>query len=164
MTPTEKRTVRTAITDYCLRAEAHEAVWHYDQARPFRYGQPETPCKADCSGYIGKIFKWAHEAGVPLADPTGGNYGGFGWTGSLEQWLRAHGSPVTVQGYLVGDIALYGPGGHAHTTDSHTTVCRQAGSGATAVWSSNGTEAAPNHHPLHYRPDLVGVWRHPALL
>ena len=165
LTPTEKRHLRAAITDYCLRAEANQEAWHYSQARPFKYGPPEGPASADCSGYIGRIYRWARDhAGVMLADPLGGNYNGYGWTGSLEQWLRTHGHTVTTQGYLVGDIALFGPGGHAHTSDSHTIVCRAPGSAATAWWSSNGREAAPEPRRLHYRTDLIGVWRHPALL
>lgn len=169
MTPTEKRTLRAAIPDYCLRAEAHQEAWHYTQARPGALDgytdPPEAHHDADCSLYLGYLFGWiGHHTGIHIADPTGGNYGGYGWTGSLEQWLRTHGKPVTVQGYLVGDVALFGPGGHAHTGDSHTIVCRSPGSGVTSLWSSNGRESAPEPRRLHYRPDLVGVWRHPALL
>jgi hypothetical protein len=167
LTPTEKRNLRAALAAYCETAEQHQAAWTYSQARPFSYGKPEGPCDCDCSGYVGRIFQWAaKEAGVKIADPLGGTWNGYGWTGSLENWLRAHAGTVTTQGYLVGDLALFGPGGHAYTSDSHVIVCRKAGSAESSLWSSNGEESAPEPTRLltSRRHPLIGVWRHPALL
>lgn len=167
LTPTEKRSLRGFIVSYCETAEEHAQAWHYSQDRPFKYGKPEGPCDCDCSGYVGKVYKWAAaRAAVKIADPLGGNWKGYGWTGSLEDFLRNHAGKVTTQGYLVGDIALFGPGGHAHTPDSHTIICRHPGSASTSVWSSNGSEAAPNACGLldPRKHPLLGVWRHPALL
>lgn len=167
--PNEKRDLRAFIAEYCEIAEAHEERFHYSQARPFSYGAPNPSRRVnlDCSGYVGRVYKWAAgKADVKVDDPLGGNWKGFGWTGSIEHFMRGYGGTVTTQGYLVGDVALFGPEGHAHTGDSHTIICRAAGSASTSVWSSNGAEAGPVSCRLTDRRKhpLIGVWRHPALL
>jgi hypothetical protein len=101
-----------------------------------------------------------HATGVFLHDVCDFRYTGFGNTSSIEAYLRRNGKFVNeVNGYLVGDVARWGEGNHAHTA-----VCSKAGTGKTSQWTSHGREAGPNLVNLHYRPDLVGVWRHPALL
>jgi hypothetical protein len=57
-------------------------------------------------------------------------------------------------------MAFYGSRSNTH----HMTVCRKAGTGASAIFSSFGQQAGPLPTALHYRNDLVGVYRHPALL
>jgi hypothetical protein len=164
VTPTQKAKARAAITDYCARAESHELRWHYTQARPFRgYGvAPEELHANDCSGYVSLVFNWSmHRTGVYLADPLGYHYSGWGYTGSLLAWLALHGKHAPASKYLVGDIALYGA--TAGMTE-HTAVCSKRGNGVTSRWSSHGTEAGPRSVQLHYRPDLLSVYRHPALL
>ncbi len=59
-------------------------------------------------------------------------------------------------------MAIYG-----HASDTvHMTVCRKAGTGQSAIWSSFGQEAGPEaRQPVSYHPSpLLGVFRHPALL
>lgn len=159
LTPTQKKLVRKHIASYCARAETNEAAWHYSQQRPFHYiDSPSAKwVVADCSGYVSIVYHDAmHDLGVFLADPLGMRYTGWGYTGTEEAWLRAHGKRVVAaNGYLVGDIAIY---------DGHTTVCRKAGSAAVALWSSFGSERGPLPVKIGYRNDLVGAWRHPALL
>ena len=154
------------MTDFCKRAEANQWHWHYSQQRPFHgFGvKPEYQHVNDCSGYVGLVFNWAmHQAGTYMADPLGYHYNGYGYTGSMVEWLNSHGRKVVeANGYLVGDIAI---NGHSYSSTNHTFICKKAGSAKTSLWSSHGNENAPDQVTLHYHPTpLVGVWRHPALL
>lgn len=163
LTPTQKKRVRAAMKNYCLRAEANEAAWHYSQARPFRYvDNPDSRwVVADCSAYVGIVYHDAmHDTGLYLRDPLGYKYEGIGNTWTEEAWFRANGKPVApTHKVFVGDIVRWGHGDH-----SHTAICRTSGSRSTAWFSSFGREAGPQPVRLNYRDDLVGVWRHPALL
>ncbi len=166
LTPTKKQAVRTAITDYCVRAEKNQRAWHYTQARPFHYVQNPaiSNVAADCSGYVSMAFHAAMIATkVFIDDPLGQHYSGWGYTGTELEWLRTHGKNVTTgQKYFVGDMVIYG---HSASNTVHTSICRTAGTDKTAVFSSNGNENAPQPTNIHYHPDpIVGVWRHPALL
>jgi len=151
------------MTAYCVSAERAQLVWHYSKQRPFHgYGiSPDAIHIADCSAYVSLVFNWAmHTAQAYLADPLGLNYSGYGYTGTELNWLKwnakSPGGP-----FLPGDLAVYGQPG---SNGSHTVVCRKQGTDKTAVWSSNGSESAPNAVKLHDHPDpLMGVWRHPAL-
>lgn len=163
MTPTEKERFRAAVTAYCAEARVNEVSVSYSQQRPFPY-YPHIGVGVstlDCSGFVGNVFAAAmHRAGVWISDPLSEHYTGFGYTGTLETFLRREGKVVTeVNGYLVGDITRYGWGNQAHTT-----VCSKSGSARDSRWTSHGSEAGPIQVRLSYRPDLVGVWRHPGLL
>ncbi len=162
-TPTQKDRWRKNMSAYCKAAVANERNIHSSQQRPFHYYNNLGVgfVILDCSGFVGNVFWNAmHDTGVYLHDPLDYRYTGYGWTGSLEHYLRATGKHVSeVNGYLVGDVARWGEGNHAHTA-----VCSKAGSAAAAQWTSHGREAGPDIVRLHYRNDLVGVWRHPALL
>ncbi len=162
-TPTEKKRIRATIPLYCARAVANEPRIHYTQQRPFRYYNDlgSGPANLDCSGFVGNVFWNAmHDTGIYIHDPLDERYTGEGYTGTLETYLRAHGKPVSeVNGFLVGDIPRWGQGEHAHTA-----VCSKAGSASVADFTSHGREGGPNYIKLHYRDDLVGVWRHPVLL
>ena len=163
LTPNQKKLVRSKMTDFCVRAEAHENVWHYTQQRPFHgFGVvPEQWHANDCSGYVSLVFNWAmHQTGLYLADPLGWSYSGWGNTGSEILWLRKHGKHIENNVFYVGDLAVYGDWGNTE----HTTVCRKNGSASTSRWSSFGSESGPKPEGLKYRSDLIGVWRHPALL
>lgn len=161
-TPTQKKKVRDHQTSYCLRAEANERAWHYSQARPFYYiNNPSIDwVQADCSGYVSIVYHDAmHDLGIFLTDPLGYRYRGIGNTSSLEAWLREHGTRVPrTNKLLVGDIARWGQGEHAHTA-----IVRTPGNWSTAILSSHGREAGPMGVNIDYRDDLVGVWRHPFL-
>ncbi len=162
-TPTQKKKIREAMAAYCKQAVANEWNISYSQQRPFHYYQNIGTGHAvlDCSGFVGNVYHAAmHTTAVFMHDPLDYRYTGYGWTGSLEAYLRVFGKRVTEDnGYLVGDVARWGTGNHAHTA-----VCSKAGSASTAQWTSHGREAGPDVVKLHYRSDLVGVWRHPALL
>lgn len=160
--PNDKKAVREAIADFCLRAEKNQIRWHYTQARPFSgFGrEPEQNHANDCSGYCSLAFNYAmHEVGVYMGDPLGMRYSGWGWTGSQIEWLDKHGGPAPVGKYLIGDMAFYG----TRWATVHVTICRVAGNRETAVFSSNGNENAPQPTKVGYLDDLVGVWRHGAL-
>lgn len=158
-TPTQKKNARADIVAYTAAAQANELAWHYSQQRPYMIVPNPRASRivGDCSAYVANVFRHAsHAASVRLADPLGYDYDGWGNTWTEETWLRAHGKHVTeANGFLVGDIAVY---------RGHTTVCRKAGSATTSQWSSFGSETGPKPEPLHYRDDLIGVWRHPGLL
>lgn len=162
LTPTQKKKVRATISVYCAAAVANEPNVHYTRNRPFPYylhiGTGYV--RLDCSAFVGNVF-WAamHLTGIYLHDPLDQLYTGEGFTGTEEAFLRLHGSKVTdANGYLVGDLARWGTGLHAHTA-----VCSKAGTSTTAEWTSHGREAGPVVVNLHYRDDLIGAWRHPGL-
>lgn len=163
LTPTQKKKVRASMTSYCRQAVANEPRIHYSQQRPFHYYDNigASWVVLDCSGFVGNVFWNAmHDLGIFLHDVCDFRYTGIGNTSSIEAYLRAHGKWVNeVNGFLVGDVARWGQGLHAHTA-----ICSKAGSAAGSEWTSHGREGGPNIIRLHYRSDLVGVWRHPALL
>ena len=158
LTPTLKKKARASIATYCAAAVSNEPRIHYSQTRPFPfvdvigYGWHTL----DCSGFVVNTF-WnaGHDLKVYIGDPSGQKFSGYGNTWTMETWLRAHGKRVReVNGYLVGDVVMY---------DGHTAVCSKAGSAQTSEWTSHGSEGGPKVVRLHYRGDVVGCWRHPAL-
>ncbi len=161
LTPNQKLVFRTGLAHYCLVAEEFERFWHYDQARLYT-GQQVAPRKLhrnDCSSYVGLGFGYAADhLDLRISDPLGDNWN-TGNTDTAYAFLKAHGAPEDK--YRIGDIALFLEREREH---HHMMVCRKAGSAATAVWSSFGEESGPEPHPLNYRSDLTGVYRHPALL
>ena len=162
LTPTLKKQLRAEIQNFCVVAEKNQARWHYTEQRPYSgLGKPAGDYHwDDCSAYMALIFwRAGHLIGHGVADPLGEHYSGWGNTETEHAFLQAH--PCSPP-YYVGDMAIYGTLGDLST--QHTTICRKGGTAAVSIWSSNGSEAAPNTAPLHYRRDLIGVYRHPALL
>ncbi len=163
LNPTQKKKVRENISGYCKLAVSNEPRIHYSQQRPFRYYDNIGSgfVVLDCSGFVGGCFWNAmHDTSIYLHDVCDYRYTGYGNTWSIEAFLRAHGKRVYEKnGYLIGDVARWGQGNHAHTA-----ICSRAGTANTSQWTSHGREAGPNYVTLFYRDDLVGVWRHPALL
>ena len=169
LSPTQKKNVRSAITDFCVRAEANRLRWMYVEQRPFwGYGQPpEAPHIADCSAYVSLVFNWAmHRTGIYLPDPLGKHYSGIGNTDTEYNFLKSH--PAPPGKYLVGDMAIFGTAWHT----IHTAICQKAG-GDNAVFSSNGhgstifNRDAPEPVTLaaaKAAQPLVGVFRNQALL
>ena len=158
LTPTQKKKVRQSIARYCAAAVTNETRIHYSQYRPFRFYDDVGTAYVvlDCSGFVINCFWNAmHDLRVYLADPSGQRNTGFGNTWTMEAWLKAHGKRVTTQPYLVGDIAMF---------NGHTMICSQRGTKTTSRWTSHGSEGGPDLRKLDYRGDLIGVWRHPALL
>lgn len=147
----ENSSPQKAIMDFTARAEAHEELWHYTQARPFHgFGDPpEEVHYGDCSAYVILTYYWAKiTSKTNIDDPSGYNYTGYGNT-----WDNLDGHPrVTSGNYLVGDLAHY---------NGHVTICKLGGNAITSKWSSFGSEEGPNETTLHYRPDLNKVVRPP---
>ncbi len=157
-TPTEKLHLRSSIAGNCGKATANEPNVHYSQQRPFRFYDNIGVgyVVLDCSGFVIICF-WnaSHDLKLYVEDPSGQKYSGYGNTWTMEAWLKEHGKHVTeVNGYLVGDIAMY---------DGHTTICSRDGNAITSVWTSHGQESGPEPRKLHYRAG-ARVYRHPALL
>jgi hypothetical protein len=161
LSPNAKRDFREQIADFCSTAEAYEVRWSYSQRRPYS-GLGVGPANwhtNDCSSYCDLVFWWAgHYSKHPVAAPLGYHYSGYGNTQSAYNFLKAHNAPVDK--YRIGDLAIYG----TPSLTKHMTVCRREGDRSQAVWSSFGRQEGPEPHALHYRSDLVGVYRHPALL
>lgn len=149
----KKDKIRAAMTDFCLRAESSEDLWHYTQQRPYTgLGVvPERTHENDCSGYVILTYYWARrQTGILIPDPSGYRYSGYGNT-----WDDLDGHPRVITGnYLVGDLAHY---------NGHVTICRKPGNASTSVWSSFGAEAGPEATTLYYRGDFIKVVR-PELL
>lgn len=157
-TPAQKKTLRDLMAGYCRVAVGNEARIHYSQARPFPFVDRIDAGwhTLDCSGFVVNVFWNAmHDTGIYLRDPSGQKFSGYGNTWTMEAWLRENGQRIATQPLLVGDIAMY---------DGHTTVCSTRGTQSTARFTSHGSEGGPDVRTLHYRSDLVGVWRHPVLL
>ena len=163
LSPTQKKKVRSSIVAYCRAAVANEPNIHYSQQRPFHYYDVigKGWKVLDCSAFVGNCFWNAmHDTGIFLHDVCDYRYTGIGNTSSIEAYLRREGKRVVeANGYLVGAVARWGTGNHAHTA-----ICSKAGTASRSVWTSHGRESGPNPVELHYRDDLIGVWRHPALL
>ena len=162
LTPTQKLRARAVIADYLRRCETNQALHNYTQARPYKgLGiAPEQRWDGDCSSYVALAFYWAkHVTGVPLVDPLGYAYAGWGYTGSIYMHNRRHPVPFD-HVFMVGDLALYG---NSFTATTHVTICRRKGDRNTSIWSSNGRQAAPEPVRLFYRRPL-GVFRPESLL
>lgn len=170
MTPTEKKNIRLAISNFCSRAEAARLSWAYTRRRPYTgLGVvPEANHQADCSSYCALAFYWAmHKTGLILPDPLNYHYSGYGFTGSQYDFLKTH--PVPIDKYLVGDMAIFGTASNT----VHTSICRKGGTAETAIFSSNGHQSwifgkdAPEPISLaaeKAQQNIVGVYRHPSLL
>ena len=160
MTPAQKTAFKEEIEHFCKLAEQYETRWHYTQRRPYTGlgTAPQTFHSDDCSSYVALVFYWAAKhTGVGAHDPLNFNYSGYGNTQSAVEWLDEY--AINPKNYRRGDIAIYG----TRSRTKHMTVCRGYGSPAKSVWSSFGQEAGPQKVTLHYRTDLVGTYRHPAL-
>lgn len=160
--PDAKKEFRAQLKRYCLVAQKYEARWAYSQARPYS-GLKLPPSgwhNNDCSSYVALAYWFAgHQIQQGVHDPLDSGYSGWGNTTTAHAYLRAHVAPEGK--YRVGDVAMYLEREFGH---HHMSVCIQAGTGLTAVFSSHGRTAGPEPTRLHYRSDLTDVYRHPALL
>jgi hypothetical protein len=161
LTPTEKKKARAALTRFLLLCEQHRAIISYTQARPFDPTvNPETGFSGDCSALPTQAFKWVvTHTGVPLVDPNGYHYSGWGYTGTLLSENHRHAVPLNRR-FFVGDLAIYGP----FYSTRHVVICRKGGYEADSVWSSHGSSLGPLPVKLRYRRDLLGVYRPTSLL
>lgn len=144
--------IRQSMSEFCLRAERAERLWHYTQRRPYSgLGEiPERTHYNDCSSYVSLAYFWARkETGLNVPDPSKYAYKGWGNT-----WDDLDGHGRVSSSFLVGDLGHY---------EGHVTICRKAGTASSAVWSSFGREAGPEDVSLHYRSDLRFVCRPPLL-
>ena len=150
--PPKEPQIRAAISDFCVRAEAAEAVWHYTQRRPFSGigAEPERVHYGDCSSYCVLVYAWAKKiTSLNVPDPSGYSFAGYGNT-----WDDLDGHGRVSSPYLVGDLANY---------EGHITVCRRGGSVKDAIFSSFGSESGPRPTNRDYRSDLRFVCRPPLL-
>jgi len=161
LTPTEKRSARTALARFLNDSELRRGSVHYTQKRPFdETVEPSKGYYGDCSSYLSQAFRWVvSHYHIPLADPNGRDYDGYGFTGTLLAVNHKHNVPLNRK-FFVGDMAIYG----TFWDTRHVVVCRKGGYGADAVWSSHGSEAGPLPVRLRYRSDLLGVYRPASLL
>ncbi len=130
--------VQKFITEFWEIAVAHAGIWHYDQGRPFHVDvDPAKGGRSDCSAMVVQAVRYAgHKAHVKVNDPAKWDFKGFGNTDLFEDDWPKVGSP-----FRVGDLA------HFHS-ERHVIQCIEAGTVATAVWGSNGSEAAPERFTL----------------
>lgn len=169
LTPTQKGKFRDELASFGFKAQTARLRWHYTQQRPGTgYGVPPGERHAaDCSIYISLAYKWAVlKTGIYVSDPLHEDYTGWGYTGTLYDFLKPY--PVTPGRNLIGDVAIFGTASNT----VHTSYCVHPGSDKTAVYSSNGHESfsfgrdAPNPITLHdeaVQLHLLGVFRHPQL-
>lgn len=162
LTPTEKKKVRKLMQDYLLACERYESSKHYSQHRPMTHlGLPATATwEADCSGYAtGTFYRAKQLLKLPIEDPNGLGFSGWGYTGTLLSHNFHHRIPLD-RYFYVGDMGLYGPA----SSTRHVVICRKPGRIGQAVWSSFGSERGPNAVMLTYRHDLLCVVRAWSLL
>jgi hypothetical protein len=151
------------IADYIQAAIRAEPYWSYSQARPMSNlgRKPGDRQTADCSTFATTALYWARlQTGIAVPDPNGYGYNGYGFTGSLMSFNSAR--RVFNSSFEIGDLALYGPNSSPWST-THVCICYRAGSGYTSLWGSHGSQSGPGSRTLHYRSDLIGVYR-PELL
>lgn len=135
--------VQHYITEFWKVAIANKGKWHYDNThRPVRLGvDPANGGYSDCSGMVIQAHDYARRmSGLQVADPAKMNWSGYGNTDLHEDdW------PKVASPFRVGDL------GHFFN-ERHVIECITPGSVATAVWGSNGTEAAPDSFTLLQYP------------
>lgn len=91
---------RDQILDAAWYWYEHRYDIHYEQTRPFQLRKPPAvPTEWDCSAFIINCY---FAAGSP--DPSGRDYGGYGYTGDL--WER--GQKITFSDIQIADPILYG--------------------------------------------------------
>lgn len=133
-TNTDLAKVQFRITEFWNIAIANAFIWHYSQHRP---GDPTINPAAggynDCSLAVIQAHRYAQDkTGILVPDPAKWNYNGYGNTDwYLDDWHKI-GAP-----FRVGDLA------HFHS-ERHVIECIKPGNFDTAVWGSNGSEAAPD--------------------
>lgn len=125
--------VQKRITEFWTIAIANAGAWHYGQMRPGRVNvNPAAGGFSDCSlMVIQAVYYAGRMTGVPVEDPARMSFSGYGNTDWFEDDWPKIGSP-----FRVGDLA------HFHS-ERHVIQCIKAGTVSTAVWGSNGREAAP---------------------
>jgi peptidoglycan hydrolase-like protein with peptidoglycan-binding domain len=113
--------------DVTAKMKAEEAL--RQSQRMEGIGHPGVPCHADCSAFVTLCYNWA---GAP--DPNSNGYNGQGYTGTL----LAHGTPITKDQAVGGDVIVYGPG-----TGWHTALIVEAGADPLTV--SHGQQGDPSY-------------------
>lgn len=124
--------VKSTIVDWAHWAVANHDQFNYTEGpnRMEGIGKPgQLPVWADCSASITLYYNWA---GAP--DPNGQNYDGEGYTGTL----LSHGTVISVDQAVPGDVIVYGPG-----TGWHTALIVEAGPDPLTV--SHGEQGDPNY-------------------
>lgn len=99
---------RDDIVANALWGVDNEPDIHYSQGpqRLVAIGMPRSlPLYTDCSGFYTLCCNWA---GVP--DPNGLNYNGYGFTGTLLQYMEE----IPLEQACRGDAIIYGPGTGDH--------------------------------------------------
>lgn len=129
-----EQSVQGYISEFWTIAISNAGAWHYDDDfRPVDVNaNPREGGKSDCSGMVIQARSYAkRKTGLSVLDPAKQNWTGFGNTDWYEDDWPKVGAP-----FRVGDLA------HFHSS-RHVIECITAGSVQTAVWGSNGREAAP---------------------
>lgn len=148
--------VHASIASYLLNMENNRSRWHYRQQRPMHSlgVVPANGGSDDCSSLCVAALYWARKhTGVPVPDPAGYGYSGYGNTVSLYTVNRSRKLSLSGE-FEVGDIGLYGP-----YATRHAVICRQRGSVQSAIWTSHGSEAGPYPVKLLYRGDFFAAVR-----
>lgn len=154
VTPIQK--VHNELGDFLAEMEAYGTIWHYLQRRPFSTlgRSPHRGGYSDCSEMVAAACYYVRLAvGIFTPDPNGRGYDGYGNSDTLYAVNRHR--TVTNGSYEVGDVGVYGL---AYRT-RHVTMCRVPGSSASAIFTSNGSEAGPLPTRVRYRGDLLAVVR-----
>ena len=135
--PTPRKHIQPSKRDllhaYMTATAGNPYGWNYREVRPLTMpAKLAHGVNADCSFGVKILCDWA---GVP--DPTGGNYDGYGNSGSVFHHL-AH---VTKAQAKTGDIVVFGPNG-----EWHATMILEPG--ADPLLWSHGHQGAPNLYRL----------------
>lgn len=148
---------RDELALYLRDCEQNASRIHYRQQRPMTSlgDDPGSGFYGDCSELVVAACFWARlKSDVHIPDPSGYGYAGYGNSDSLYQQNRWRSLPWGGS-FETGDIAIYGPAFRTR----HVTICRAAGSAATAIFTSHGSEAGPFATRVRYRSDLLAIVR-----
>ena len=132
--------VRLNMVANCRWAVAHRGQISYAETRPYPLTPPRTlPFTTDCSGFAEMMARWSG-----AADPSGVDFDGLGFTGSILDYSLAHSQQITRAETQPGDFAIFGPHPGVHMV----VLTESAAGGNGALCVSHGQQGDPHELPL----------------
>lgn len=145
-------TARQNLKEWMKKTIGQERSWHYAMTRPIPIARIKAgllPISTDCSGGVVGGY-----AAAGMEDPSGNDFNGAGWTGSL----LTNGDRISKSALAVGDGVIYADGaGDTH----HVAMVYEIVGSVIWLWS-HGQEAGPIRISLDAENTFHGsLGRHP---